>query len=354
MKALIVDDDVFVRKCLIQKLPWLELDFSQVLEASNGAEALETALREKPDLVITDVKMPLVSGLELARRLNQAMVDLCIILLSEHSDFEIAKQAITCGVYDYILKPLTEERLEEICAKIRQAMEEQSRRRYYVALKIDSSGIREIIQEHIESADAQALADTFRHIALNSIHHRDLQRFGLTFLSELFDQAREAAYAREELAELRRESLNTYAGLKQVTNLLAFVQETCEKCMALCTTGPVIATPHAQKMVKYIETHYMDPDLSVAQVSDWMHLSPIYTGALFKKCEGKSIVSYIHEVRIEQAKKLLTDPSISVKEVSIQVGYITPDYFTRLFNKLVGMAPTKYRAILLEREGAEG
>ncbi len=352
MKALIVDDDVFVRKCLIQKLPWLELDFSQVLEASNGAEALEIALREKTDLVITDVKMPLMGGMELAKRLNQAMVDISIMLLSEHSAFELAQQAIKCGVYDYILKPLTAERLEEICGKTRQAMDELSMRRYYTALKIDSSSIEEIVREHLESGDAQALADTFRYIAVGSIHHYDLKRFGLTFLSELFDQAREATFAKDEMAELRKASLTAYSQLKKVEDLLAFVQETCPKCMALCATGPAISTPHARKMVKYIDTHYMDPDLSVAQVSEWMHLSPIYTGALFKKCEGKSIVSYIHEVRIEQAKKLLQDPNVSVKEVSIRVGYITPDYFTRLFNKMVGMAPSKYRAIILEREGA--
>ncbi len=353
MKALIVDDDVFVRRCMIQKLPWMELDFSQVLEASNGAEALEIALKEKIDLVITDVKMPQMTGMELAKRLNQAMVDICIILLSEHSDFSIAQQAIQCGVYDYILKPLTPERLEEINGKIRQAMDELSMRRYYTVLKVDNSSIKEIVREHLESSDAEALSDTFRYMALNSIHHNDLKRFGLTFLSELFDQAKDLTFAKEELANLRREALTNYSQIKKVTDLLAFVQETCPKCMALCATGPVISTPHARKMVKYIQTHYMDPDLSVAQVSDWMHLSPIYTGALFKKCEGKSIVSYIHEVRIDQAKKLLQDPGVSVKEVSIRVGYITPDYFTRLFNKMVGMAPSKYRAIILDKEGIE-
>jgi YesN/AraC family two-component response regulator len=119
--------------------------------------------------------------------------------------------------------------------------------------------------------------------------------------------------------------------------------------------GGTLSTSNVQKMIHYIDTRYMDPNLSVAQVSEWLHLSTIYTGALFKKCNGKSIVSYIHEVRIEQAKKLLLDTSINVKEVSTRVGYMTPDYFTRIFNLSVGVTPSKYRSIMLEksREGTK-
>ena len=102
MKALIVDDDVFVRQCLIQMLPWQLLDFSQVLEVSNVAEALELARKEKPELVITDVKMPRMSGLELARLPRQEILDVCVILLSEFNDFAFVYDALQCGVDDYM------------------------------------------------------------------------------------------------------------------------------------------------------------------------------------------------------------------------------------------------------------
>lgn len=349
MKALIVDDDVFVRKCLIQMLPWRELDFSQVLEADNGADALDIAMREKVDLVITDVKMPQLDGLELSTRLSRNMLDICILLLSEHSDFEFAQRAIKCGVHDYILKPLTSERLNEICDKIRQATEEMQMRRYYTALKIDKSSVRDVIREMLESMDAQAIQDAFDHLAANKIHRDDLKSFGLMFLTELFDQTEAMTFSKGEVQALRTQLLDDYARVKNVTDLRALVQTACAKCYALSMNGSTMSTSHVQKMVNYIDTHYMDPDLSVAQVSEWLHLSPIYTGALFKKCNGKSIVSYIHEVRIEQAKKLLLDASINVKEVSTRVGYMTPDYFTRIFNMSVGVTPSKYRAMILEK-----
>jgi len=346
LKALIVDDDVFVRQCLMQMLPWQTLDFSQVLEAANGAEALETALREKPELVITDVKMPLMNGLELARHLSSSMMDVCVILLSEHSDFSFVRQALQCGVHEYILKPLTADKLREIGAKIAQAMAEMEKRRYYTSLSTDRANIRDLIRQALESADDEMLPDTFVYLATQKIHRDDLKHFGLTFLSILFEQTEEVSLLKNEVEALRRDALASYPALKNVDDLLALVTDACQRCLRLCDSGDS-ADSHVKRMVEYIETHFMDPDLSVAKVSECVHLSPIYTGALFKKSLGKSVVTYIHEVRVEQAKKMLMDDSLSVKEVSIRTGYVAPDYFTRLFSKAVGVTPSKYKSIML-------
>lgn len=346
MKALIVDDDVFVRQCLMQMLPWQTLDFSQVLEASNGAEALEIARREKPELVITDVKMPLMTGLELARHLNSSMMDVCVILLSEHSDFPYVREALQCGVHEYILKPLTGEKLREIAEKIAQAMAELEKRRYYTSINTDRANIQAIIREALESADEETLPATFEYLALQKIHRDDLKHFGLMFLSMLFDQAEDASLLKNEVNALRQEAMAAYPALKNVNDLLSAVTDMCRRCLHLCDAGDS-ADSHVRRMVEYIDTHFMDPDLSVAKVSEWVHLSPIYTGALFKKSLGKSVVTYIHEVRVEEAKRLLMDDSISVKEVSIRTGYVAPDYFTRLFSKAVGVTPSKYKSIML-------
>lgn len=346
MKALIVDDDVFVRQCLMQMLPWQTLDFSQVLEAANGAEAMDIALQEKPDLVITDVKMPRMDGLELAGQLRERMVDVGIVLLSEHSDFAFVQKALQRGVNDYILKPLTPDKLNVIAGQIQRIMADREMRVYYTSLKTDRANIRNMIREALESGDQQMLPNTFCYLATEKIHRDDLKHFGLTFLSALYDQAESMALMHSELETMRREALAAYAKIKNVEELLTFVKEACVRCLQLCDND-VTASSHVERMTEYIDTHYMDPDLSVAKVSEWVHLSPIYTGALFKKSMGKSVVSYIHEVRVNQAKRLLTDDSISVKEVSVRTGYVAPDYFTRLFSKAVGVTPSKYRSIML-------
>ncbi len=139
MKALIVDDDVYVRLCMLRMIEWQSLGFSQVLEADNGATALEIALREKPDLIISDVKMPILGGLELSKQLHKEMVDTCVIILSEYNDFEFVQKAMGCGVQDYFLKPITRERLAEISERIRQAAVDLKKRTYYTTLVTEST-----------------------------------------------------------------------------------------------------------------------------------------------------------------------------------------------------------------------
>ena len=149
MKALIVDDDVFVRKCLLKMLPWEELGFSQVLEATDGTSALKTALKTAPDLLISDVKMPGLSGLQLAEKLRASMVDIYIIILSEYSDFEFVHKALKIDVQDYILKPITKERLGEITEKIREMTVQLERRKTYAALRDDGEVLRRMVRQMV-------------------------------------------------------------------------------------------------------------------------------------------------------------------------------------------------------------
>ena len=165
MKALIADDDVFVRKCLAQMIPWGDLDFSQVLEAENGSVALKIALEEKPDLIISDVKMPILDGLALAERLKESMVDICLIILSEYSDFAFVQKALKVGVQDYILKPITRESLKELREKISLAMEELEKKRYYTSLKANYAGIQKLVHDMLESGDVRSSQEAFEFMA---------------------------------------------------------------------------------------------------------------------------------------------------------------------------------------------
>ncbi len=347
MKALIADDDVFVRKCMIQMLPWQELEFSQVLEAENGAVALKITLEEKPDLIITDVKMPMLNGLELVEKLRDSVVDICVIVLSEHSDFAFVQNALKLGVQDYILKPITRERLTEICDKIRQCMAELEKKRYYTSLKADHGGIQKLVHDMLESADAQSCASTFEYMALHQIFIEDLKHFGMMFLYELFEQTREVTYQKAEVERLRRTAMASYAELKKVTDVIWFVNQQCERCAALCAKKAPQTVNYVEQISDYIEKNYDDPDLSVATISEWLHLSPVYTGALYKQHQGKSIIASIHEVRMRHAQQLLQDGSNNVASVSKRVGYMTPDYFSRLFSTTFGMSPSQYRSMMI-------
>ncbi len=123
-KLLIVDDEEFVRTSIINIIDWSSLGFTEVFQAENGVEALELSIKVKPDLVLTDIRMPFMDGIELSSKLREQLPDTNIVILSGYDEFKYAQSAITYGVLDYILKPIgptsLTEKMREIKAKLDQ------------------------------------------------------------------------------------------------------------------------------------------------------------------------------------------------------------------------------------------
>ena len=109
--VFIVDDEMIVREGLRTKIDWEKSRFSFAGEAGDGEIALSMIQDIKPDILITDIKMPFMDGLELAQAVKKLQPKISIIILSGHDEFDYAKKAISIGVEDYILKPFT---LDEI------------------------------------------------------------------------------------------------------------------------------------------------------------------------------------------------------------------------------------------------
>ena len=118
-KVLIVDDEIFVRKGLINLLDWSSLQFEICGEAENGVEALNLIKQLTPDLVIVDIRMPVLDGLELILQVNeQGEHQPVFIILSGYPDFSYAQQAFRYNVSDYILKPVNEQELASTLKRI--------------------------------------------------------------------------------------------------------------------------------------------------------------------------------------------------------------------------------------------
>ncbi len=111
-KVLIVDDEKYVRIGIKGETDWALIGCEVVGEASNGEEALEVAERTRPDLVISDIRMPKMDGIELAQRLMEKYPEIKVIFLTAYSEFEYARQAVRLGVSDYLLKPFQDGELE--------------------------------------------------------------------------------------------------------------------------------------------------------------------------------------------------------------------------------------------------
>ena len=113
-RVLLVDDEQDIREGISRKMDWLGLGFSLVGEAANGQDALELAETLRPDVILTDIKMPFMDGLELCRILTDRLPAARFVVFSGFDDFEYAKQAIQMNVVEYILKPINADELSAV------------------------------------------------------------------------------------------------------------------------------------------------------------------------------------------------------------------------------------------------
>ena len=120
---IIADDEYELRKALIEMIDWTSLGFEVVGEAENGVEALELVERLEPDLLLTDIKMPFISGIDLARKVRETRPSTHIVFLSGYDDFSYAQQAIEYNIIKYLLKPISKNELTEEFKGIKESMD---------------------------------------------------------------------------------------------------------------------------------------------------------------------------------------------------------------------------------------
>ena len=125
MKLLIVDDDVYTREGLAENIPWELYGIEEVMQAENGKEALHTVSWYLPVLIITDIRMPGMTGLELMQKVRQQHISCEFIVVSGYSDFSYAKEAIAYGVAGYCLKPLNPDETALCLKRVRESLDKR-------------------------------------------------------------------------------------------------------------------------------------------------------------------------------------------------------------------------------------
>ena len=124
-KVLLVDDEEEVRNAIEQRINWEELGFEVIGKAQNGVKAMEIAEKLQPDVVITDIKMPYMNGLELARNLKEENPGVRILILTGFDEFEYAKEAVHLEIEEYILKPINANELSECLKRLKNVLDKE-------------------------------------------------------------------------------------------------------------------------------------------------------------------------------------------------------------------------------------
>ncbi len=153
LKLLIVDDEKIIRETLSKHIPWGKLGIRVIGTAQNGLEAYDIIMDEYPDIVMTDIKMPGLSGLELLQRIKRLHPEVEFIILSGYGEFEFAREAMQCGVRHYLLKPFKEEliiqTIKEVSEEIAQKRISSDQQHQSPLKHLDSTMLLNILNEGV-------------------------------------------------------------------------------------------------------------------------------------------------------------------------------------------------------------
>lgn len=125
IKLFLVEDEIVIRNGIKNSIEWEKEGYEFAGEASDGELAYPMILKEKPDILITDIRMPFMDGLELSRLVKQELPDIRILILSGYDEFDYAKEAIRLGVTEYLLKPVSASKLLESLRGVSQLIQQE-------------------------------------------------------------------------------------------------------------------------------------------------------------------------------------------------------------------------------------
>lgn len=325
-RILLADDEQIERMALAKRLVKHFGDSLAISEAVNGADALEVFKRERSQIVIMDISMPEMNGAEAAEHIRGMDEDCVIIFLTAYDDFAYAKRAIVIRALDYLLKPCDE---DELVSVMEEAMRLTDRR---ALQKARESGLAAgtVPDGHIPVGQGGNAPGTQEGGALGT------QEGGALGIQEGFAPGTQKGGAP---GTPFGDTPGTAAGMGDGSGRSDTIPQGGH---GLEDAGAARMAQAAETMREYIRNNYMK-EISMQDAARVMNYSDAYFCKLFKQCFDQNFTSYLTNFRVNEAKKLLKNRNISVKDVGMQVGYYDSNYFAKVFKRITGMIPSEYR-----------
>ncbi|MDR0854994.1 MAG: response regulator [Christensenellaceae bacterium] len=397
VKLLIVDDEYIVRDGLTSTVKWAKIGVEVVGEAQSGTEGLAKVKELSPDIIISDVKMPGMDGLEFttALRAPEYNFDGEIIMLSGYSDFNFARRSIDIGVFAYLLKPIdNDELLEKVSEAITALEKKRAEKRIVKSFfeganillnkivddivrgKIDEAEITERLHAFNEKPIYQGVVayaklndtTTPRGGEINALYCKiaallkDDFRFltGITansfvLICEQIEPSKLKDVFYEALREYEKEHSATVSiGISDSFQSLQGVPAAYENA-AMLQSKPLFRAINTVSMggdfmpykkvvsdaIKIISEDYMK-NISVKTTADTLFFSESHLMHVFKDNLGKTFNECLTDFRIMKAKELLLNGHYRVGKIAELVGYPDVKYFGQVFKKHTGMTPSEF------------
>jgi len=357
---MIVDDMEIMRRDLKRLKIWGEqTGFVVTQEAKDGQDAVGKLRRGKVDLVITDIKMPVVDGIELLKKIIDEELSYCVVLLSEYSEFEYARQGIVYGAFDYIVKPIKEDKILELLKKACKCINKKKLEKEKVK-KLETE-LEEKVEIFYTPEDVEKIVNLFKEVdervieasanlieTIGAAVDYDLLKAAyvlkrITFtlienLTEIYPWLHKLIHT-SEYEHIDFTEFSNFLDMKKI--FLQMIDEFIAKIRKFQYGSEMNSM--VRNICKLVLEH-IDTEVSVKIIADEMFLNQSYLSTLYKEKTGISLVEYITMVKMERAKILLYDINVRNYEIASKLGYKDVEYFSKLFKKYTGLTPSKFKA----------
>lgn len=349
-RVIIADDEPLIRAGLYYRNDWKSMGFEVAAMLEDGSDVLHFLEEERADVLLTDICMYQVSGLEAAAQIREKYPWMRVVLLSGYREFEYAREALRCHVYDYLLKPIDYEKLRSVFAQIKGELDEAAQEEmllrsfgedeYDQVLALTRATAGSVAGEGGETWLAYARLKPMMKNAPPEVREILAKRLLEQLQSRLvLKDPGLAASFEQELKTLRfSESEDSH---RQLVELLSRLND---DLVSRGLTAPVkpSADDCIAKACRYISNHLGD-DFTYRDAAEFVHLSPRHFIRRFRSEMNETFTDYVVRVRMEGAVRLIEEGNIDISDISAAVGYHDDKYFQQLFKKHNGCTLREYQ-----------
>ena len=387
-KTLFVDDERLIREGISNLIDWERITGQELTLADNAKVALKYLEHEKYEIVISDIYMQDMNGIELAKCIKEKWPDVVVILLSAYEDFDYARKAIEAGVFKYLLKPVIPEELEDaVNEAISQVkINEEAKKR------IDYS------QEVLEDYRRELKKSLWKDILSGNMRNEDeiLERFEKMNMSKNISPIYVVVYETDDETMLYQNQVaidkvvfscfEGYIDTVFMDNYIVILLKKENAKAVLYAFGDLVKEMFhfevhmgEEKVVKDLSTLHMsvesakyniqknrankkdeptqivlaavemirkeieNVDFNINTIANALYLTPAYFSRVFKRKMGMTCKDFIKNYRIDLAKELLQNTDLSIQQISEKTGYATVYYFSQQFKQVTGESPGSFR-----------
>ena len=374
-KVLFAEDELLVRLGLQNSIPWSKYEMEVAALADNGTEAYRLFEEIHPDILITDLRMEGMDGLELVKRVREIDKECAIVVISCLNDFETLRKLIPYNINAYVLKASIS--IDEVCNVLEQTKE------YLISIGRTAKKVipdlekpEDIISKYLLGDTVISLEDDFEifeHLLLFSLEEENkdkINKLAMDFIYELVNRQipgemlvplkdkefcvfyRSTEKKMDERIKRINNSIGDFLGVRfkithssrrKAENLKdwfdrAYVQQ--YEINIDENSGKALI----QKSIEYMQEHFRE-SLTLTDISRTIGLSVSYFSYLFKQETGKNYIEYLNEIRLLATMKDLMNTDEKVVVVAQKNGFQNLEYFSRYFKKQTGESPARWRKL---------